>query len=215
MKGANAQVLRFHDDLYRSGYNRNGADDMRSEQTSRMLRIRIAATACLCMLVAGTALGREVTVDFDKDTDFSRFQTYSFAMGTPSPVSLVNQRIERAIAAELDSKGLKRVESGGDLTVVFHCALSKRTQLNSSNLGGWGWGPGWRRWGGFGGTVITQVEEIPVGTLIVDIGDSAAKRYVWRGSATKTLSSKPEKNQKNIESEVRKMFEKFPPEEKR
>jgi hypothetical protein len=54
-----------------------------------------------------------------------------------------------------------------------------------------------------------------VGTLIVDIGDSANKRYIWRGTATNTLSSNQGKNAKTIDQEVKKMFEKFPPEEKK
>src|SRR5206468_5590499 len=107
---------------------------------------------------------------------------------------------------------------------VFHCSHTKKTQLNTTSLGGWGWGPGWGRgwgwgwgggWGGLGGDAITQVEEIPVGTLIVDIGDSANKRYVWRGTASKTLSSNPEKNAKTIDQDVKKMFEKFPPKEEK
>jgi hypothetical protein len=72
-----------------------------------------------------------------------------------------------------------------------------------------------RRLGGLGGDAITQVEEIPVGTLIVDIGDSANNRYVWRGTATKTLSGNPEKNAKTIDQDVKKMFEKFPPKEEK
>jgi hypothetical protein len=55
------------------------------------------------------------------------------------------------------------------------------------------------------------VEQIPVGTLIVDIGDSTNKRYIWRGTASNTISSKPDKNAKTIDGEVKKMFEKFPP----
>ena len=59
------------------------------------------------------------------------------------------------------------------------------------------------------------MEQIPVGTLIVDIGDSSSKKYKWRGTATKTLSSDQGKNEKTIEQEVKKMFEQFPPKEKK
>jgi hypothetical protein len=171
------------------------------------------------LLMTGTAFAQKVTVDFDKQTDFSRYKTYGFSPGTPTPETLTNQRIEQAIEAELAAKGLTRVVSNPDLSVVFHCAVDKRTQLNTTSIGDWGWGPGWGRyggwgaWGGFGGDAITQVEEIPVGHLIVDIGDAAAKRYIWRGTATDTVSSNPEKNAKTIDKAVRKMFEKFPPPE--
>src|SRR4030095_15175824 len=168
------------------------------------------------LLMTGTAFAQKVTVDFDK--------TSAFATGTPTPVTLTNQRIEQAIEAQLVAKGLTRVASNPDLSVVYHCAVDKRTQLNTTSIGDWGWGPGWGRyggwgawggWGGFGGDAITQVEEIPVGQLIVDIGDAAAKRYVWRGNATDTGSSNPEKNAKTSNRAVRKMLEKFPPPEKK
>jgi hypothetical protein len=186
---------------------------------------RVLVGLC-CLLTAATAFADKVNVDFDKDSDFSRYKTYAFAAGTPTPETLMNQRIERAIEAQLAARGLTKVEGNADLTVVYHCSVTQQTQLNTTSLGGWGWGPGWRRgwgwgggwrggWGGLGGNAITQVEQIPVGTLIVDVGDSASKRYIWRGTATRTISSKSDKNSKAIDSEVKKMFEKFPPERKK
>src|SRR5258707_11194310 len=104
------------------------------------------------LLTAGAAFAGNVNVDFDKNTDFSNYKTYSFAAGTPTPQTLTNQRIESAIEAQLTAKGLTKVESNADLTVVFHCAVTEKTQLNTTNLGGWGWGPGWGRgWGWRGG----------------------------------------------------------------
>jgi hypothetical protein len=193
---------------------------------TKKIRIVMRAVVGLCfLLTAGTALAQKVSVDYDKDTDFSRYKTYAFAEGTPTPVSLTNQRIQQAIETQLAARGLMKVENGADLTVTFHCAVTERTQLNTTNFGGWGWGPGWGRgwgwrggwrggWGGLGGNAITQVEQIPVGTLIVDIGDTASKKYLWRGTGTKTLSSDQSKNEKTIDQEVKKMFEKFPPKEK-
>jgi Domain of unknown function (DUF4136) len=162
------------------------------------------------LLMTGTAFAQKVTIDFDRNTDFSKYRTYSFGRGTPAPETLMNQRIQDAIERQLAEKGLTMVESDPDLIVVYHCAVDKETQLNTTYLGGWGWGWGWGRWGG-GGNAITQVEQIPVGHLIVDIGDAAEKRYIWRGTSTKTVSSNPEKNAKTIDEGVRKMFEKFPP----
>jgi hypothetical protein len=168
--------------------------------------MRVAVILFL-LLTAGESFAQKVDVDFDKDVDFSKYKTYAF--------TLTNQRIEKAIDAQLAAKGLTRVESNADLTVVFHCSVTERTRFSTRNLDGWGWGPGWgwrrgwRRWGGVG-TEITDVEQIPVGTLIVDIGDLSTKRYIWRGTATKTISSKSDKNAKVIDNVMKKMFEKFP-----
>src|SRR5215470_4738149 len=153
---------------------------------------------CFLLMTGTIAFAQKVTVDFDKNTDFSKYKTYAFSTGTPTPVTLTNQRIEQAIEAQLVAKGLTRVASNSDLSVVYHCAVDKRTQLNTTSIGDWGWGPGWGRyvgwgwgpgWGGSGGDAVTKVEEILVGQLIVDVGDAAAKRYIWRGTASDTVSS--------------------------
>jgi Domain of unknown function (DUF4136) len=178
----------------------------------KIINALLLALGLCFLLMTGTAFAQKVTIDFDRNADFSKYRTYSFGQGTPAPETLMNQRIQEAIERQLAEKGLTRVESDPDLIVVYHCAVDKQTQLNTTYLGGWGWGRGWGRWGGgIGGNAITQVEQIPVGHLIVDIGDAAEKRYIWRGTSSKTVSSKPEKNSKIIEEGVRKMFEKFPP----
>ncbi len=73
--------------------------------------------------------------------------------------------------------------------------------------------PGWY-WQGWDGFATTTVDYNKVGTLVVDIFDSATKKLIWRGVATDTLSSKPEKNDKKLEHAVEKMFDKFPPKSK-
>jgi hypothetical protein len=55
------------------------------------------------------------------------------------------------------------------------------------------------------------VENIPVGTLVVDIYDTSSEHLVWRGLASDQLSDKPEKDTKKVEKAVDKMFAKFPP----
>src|SRR6202034_1531379 len=41
--------------------------------------------------------------------------------------------------------------------------------------------------------------------------DTTTMRLIWRGSASDVLASKPEKNVKELEKDVHKMFEHFPP----
>jgi hypothetical protein len=47
--------------------------------------------------------------------------------------------------------------------------------------------------------------------MVVDLFDAKTKRLVWRGIATDTISSDPQKNAMKIEKAVEKMFKKFPP----
>ena len=123
---------------------------------------------------------------------------------------MANQRVIEGIAKQLAANGLQKVnaEANPPLLVQFQAALSEQTQYNTLDTG-MGYGPGWYRWGG--GSSVTTVQNIPVGHLLVDIGDEANKRYIWRGTAEKTVSDKPEKNAKAIDKAITEMFKKFPP----
>jgi hypothetical protein len=78
--------------------------------------------------------------------------------------------------------------------------------------GGWGWR------GGFGdgfGDATTTESTYKVGTLVVDLFDSNTKKLIWRGSASDTLSDKSDKNIKNLNKGVEKLFDRFPPDAKK
>jgi hypothetical protein len=72
-----------------------------------------------------------------------------------------------------------------------------------------GFGRGWR-WGGFG-EATTTTEIYKVGTLVVDLFDTKTKKLIWRGTSSDTLSNSSDKNIKNLDKGVEKMFKKFPP----
>jgi hypothetical protein len=76
-----------------------------------------------------------------------------------------------------------------------------------------GFGGGWR-WGGGFGDATTTVDNYKVGTLVVDLFDTNTKTLIWRGSSSDTLSDKSDKNIKNLDKGVQKMFDHFPPSEK-
>ena len=152
---------------------------------------------------------QEVHTDFDQGTDFSLYKTYAWAKGTPAPNPLMDQRIVEGIDLRMAAKGLKKVDdlANADLAVVYHAASSTQTRISTYGTGGWGYG---YHWGGMGITT-TDIDQIPVGQLVVDMADVKAKKFVWRGTASGTISDKPEKNQKTLDKALTKMFEKFPP----
>ena len=73
-----------------------------------------------------------------------------------------------------------------------------------------GFGGGWR-WGGGFGDATTSVDTYKVGTLVIDMFDAHTKKLIWRGSSSDTLSDKSDKNIKNLDKGVQKMFDHFPP----
>jgi hypothetical protein len=46
---------------------------------------------------------------------------------------------------------------------------------------------------------------------VVDLFDGKTKKLIWRGSSSDTLSNNSEKNIKNLDKAVHKMFQHFPP----
>ena len=73
---------------------------------------------------------------------------------------------------------------------------------------GYGWGGGWA-----GGTTTTQVRDITVGTLVIDMADAKKKEIAWRGMGVKEVNTqaKPEKRDKSISEAVKKIFKNYPP----
>jgi hypothetical protein len=173
---------------------------------------RIRLSIAIALLSATAALA-EVKTDFDRNADFNRYKTYSWAnVHTENPLWV--DRIKAAINSTLAAKGWTEVESGGDVSIMAMEMTKDHRTLNTyyDNFGG-GWGWGWR--GGFGdnfGTATTTEDTYRVGTLVVDLFDTGTKKLIWRGSASDTLSSKADKNIKKLNTDVEKMFEHFPPE---
>jgi hypothetical protein len=150
----------------------------------------------------------DVKVDYSHQTDFSRYHTFSW-IKVNAVDSLWADRIQRDVDQQLSAKGWTMTPSGGDVSVAAWGKTKNEQTLNTfyDGLGG-GWG-----WRGFGGDAMatTTVENTPVGTLGVDMFDSQTKKLIWRATAENTLSKKPDKNEKKLESTVMDMFKKFPP----
>jgi hypothetical protein len=157
------------------------------------------------------AWAQKVNVDWDQTANFQGYGTYAWAKGTPAKNQLMDERIVAAVDKELAAKGIRKADAGTspDLLVAYHAALSSKAQLDTTNMGGYGWGYGWG-----GGSSTTTVKEIPVGELIVDMGDPKTKKMLWRGTATDTLSDNPQKVADKINKSVEDMFKKFPPPKK-
>jgi len=133
---------------------------------------------------------------------------------------LIRQDIQRAIDEQLAQKGLTKVESNPDLLITYHAAIREEKSINLSAFGT-GSGP-WGGWGGGwgvleSGTVTGQTSTIPIGTLVVDLYDPARKQLVWRGDASKTVDVKKDadKNYRNLQKAMAKLFKNYPPQPKK
>src|SRR5215470_4452403 len=104
----------------------------------------INLTAVLCLGVA--AFAQEVQFDYDRSANFNAYETYQWVDYKAVQVGdqLLDQDIKRAVDAQLAGKGLRRVESGGNLLVGYQTAISQEKEFDSF---GWGGPHFWGNWG--------------------------------------------------------------------
>jgi hypothetical protein len=158
------------------------------------------------LLLTTTALAQDVTYDFARATDFTAFETYAWARANGNPVTeLIHQRIVHAVDAQLASKGLRQVEENAspDALVFYHASVSQALDVSGRDRGGYT--PA--KWNS------TEVEQVMVGMLGVDIVHPRTKEIVWRGVATKDLDLKAsrEKRDENMTQVAQKLFQHYPP----
>lgn len=171
--------------------------------------------------ILGCAYAQDVHYNYDRAANFAAYKTYQWVdlpgPGGKVPDQLIDQDIKRAVDEQLSQKGLTRVERDADLQVGYHAIIHEEKSIN---LNAWGmdgpWG-GFGGWGGWnGGTVTGQTSTIPVGMLLIDMYDPAKRQLIWRGDASKTidLQKSPDKNYKNLQKAMTKLFKNYPPQAK-
>ena len=183
------------------------------------MRKKLMAAVIATMLAPALLLAQKVSYDYSKTANFAGFKTYAFKDGTKVGQPLIDERIVAAIETELAAKGFTKAADNPDVFVVYHTAFDQEKDISTYSSGyaggygayGWGWGGGWG-----GGTTSTQVRNIVVGTLVIDIADAKANQVAWRGMGTKEIDTqaKPEKRDKSINNAVKKIFKNYPPKQK-
>ncbi len=175
----------------------------------KMQRLMFALMVMM-FLFAGKLSAQQVKTDYDRSANFAQYKTYSWEqVKTKDPLDV--DRIKSAVNAALAAKGWTQVDSGGDVSIVS-MEITQNQQTLNTFYDGFGGGWGWRRFGGGGfGEATTTTETYKVGTLVVDLFDSKTKKLLWRGTSSDTLSNNSNKNIKNMDKGVEKLFKQFPP----
>jgi len=170
----------------------------------------------MLLVLPALVLAQKTTYDYAKGANFASYKTYMQKDGTKVGQPLIDDRIVAAIDAQMAAKGFTKSESNPDVVVIYHVAFDKQKDISTFSSGygggygpyGYGWGGGWG-----GGTSTTQVRDILIGTLVVDIADTKTKEMVWRGMGVKEVdtNAKPDKRDKSISKAVEKIFKNYPP----
>jgi len=175
--------------------------------------MKLLVAACLAVALTACASSPTVSTDHAPGTDFSKFRTYTWIAEPDGAPPLVAQRIIAGINAELQAKGMTEVPSGGDASIAAHVARTQKQSIDTfysaPMYSGWGWRGG-GMYGGMGMSNST-VRTYDVGTLVVDLFDTATKQAVWRGAASATVPSSQEKVDATVRAGIAKMFLDFPP----
>ena len=184
-----------------------------------MQKRRVITVMALLLLVPVLALAQKTTFDYSKSANFAGYKTYATKDGTKVGQQLIDDRIAAAIDSQMAAKGFTKTDANPDVVVVYHVAFDKQKDISTFSSGygggygpyGYGWGGGWA-----GGTTSTQVRDILVGTLVIDLADVKANQVVWRGMGTKEIdtTAKPDKRDKSISKAVEKIFKNYPPKAK-
>ena len=176
-----------------------------------MNRRSIATAVCaLVLTMAAAAMAQKVEITVDRTADFSKYRTFTIELATSWGNQIGEKNLMEELTAGFTSKGWTVDTTGSpDVRILVHGATEEKKQLNSLYTGGYGGYYGWG-WGGVGSTTTT-VSEYTVGTLVVDIFDSATKGLIWRGVAEAELKKKQDKREKQATKAVEKLLRDFPP----
>lgn len=185
-----------------------------------LIHMKIATSLSLMMILFTSVAFSQAKADYDKTVDFSKYKTYSFAGWQDGSDAILNdfdkKRIHDAFASEFSARGMEYVQSGGDAVVTLFITTADKvnTTAYTNYTGGMGYRGRWGyAYGGMGmGSATTTVSEneYTEGTLVVDIYDESSKNLIWQGLLTSTVQENPQKREKTIPKNVKKLMKKYP-----
>jgi hypothetical protein len=168
---------------------------------------RTTGALLLAGLIAQAGFAQDVSYDFEASFDFSEAGTYAWVEGMVVKDNINHRRIVDAVNAQLAAKGLTEVgaREHPDLLVAYRGRIDEDQRISGV---GSGWGG--YRWGRSGTLVV---DEVLVGTLVVEIMNAGDGATVWRGIASRKVdaNASPEKREKRIDEGVKKLFRNYPP----
>ncbi len=182
--------------------------------------IKVVISALLGLALAACATGPRLYSSQNPQADFSSYQTYGYVgqMGTDAPggpATLLTQFLITAVDREMQARGYRYTEQGGDLLVNFYVETQEQIQTRTTPATGVTAGGyyGYRRgyygaWGAYSETEVTQYTE---GTLNIDLVDAERDELVWEGVAIGRITEEARRNmQAAIDGVVPQIFEQYP-----
>ena len=106
----------------------------------------ILGLLAVVLLISSVAYAQKVNVDFDRDANFSQYNTFTVAFDKSEPPRdpLMAQRAFKGVGYHLTLKGLIENNDSPDLVVVLYGIREQEQQVNIISTG-YDYGPGWGR----------------------------------------------------------------------
>lgn len=159
-----------------------------------------------------------VVVDSNNQTDFTRYETFSFMSWQDLDEEIFSkediQIISDAFVREFERRGLKHVNSKGDMQVSVYIVMNTETAFSgysdyvggrsssySHYRGGWGYG--------YSGNTSKQQGKL-VGTLILNVYDGNSQNQVWQAIGTGTVKENNPRRDRTIPGKVSSIMRRFP-----
>ena len=183
-------------------------------KTSKISQFLLIIT--LSVLVASCGSTLKVTNDYDKSANFSTYNSFSiYSVKTTGSVSKLNaDRIVEAIKAEMISKGLKYVESNGDLTINAITILKDKQSVTAST-NYYGYGGLYRPYGYYGGMGMGANTSVSTysykdGSLTIEMVDTKTTKMVWQGIGNKEIDKASKDPDTAIKNAVKEIMAAYP-----
>jgi hypothetical protein len=171
---------------------------------------RFFKTALAVLALGALVCAADLKYDASPTANFSAYKTFKIvSLKSNMPINqIMADRLNSYLTAALTGEGLTQTNSdAADIYAGWQFTGQNQQQYNTYNMGGVGWGG----WAG-GGMSQTTTQNVLTGILAIDLYDVKAKGLVWRGTISwGDIQNNPEKNAKNANKEIQKLFQKYYP----
>ncbi len=170
----------------------------------------ILRAVLVVLMLPGVALAAEKQgMEFDRDADFSGYQTYGWIEhkkrpeGSPLAVGgALDTKIRNAIDKQLAAQGFEPATSGEpDFLVSFDGAMEQITDIQSDR---------YQIASGVAWVAEGDINSYRKGTLIVSVSDAGTGKRVWSAWTQKKVKN-PKNPGSQVDKVVKKLLGKFPP----
>ncbi len=169
-----------------------------------MKRIAFPVMILFSLFLVSCAPSLRVYHDLDANVDFSAYKTFSFTDWTEGNKKTISQmelqRIRDAVEAEMENKGMKYVDSGGDLSVAITVFHREAVQSYNYPYGMYS----------YYGPVYSRNYHFIERAVSLDMFETSANRQVWHSAVVGAVDMNPQRRAENMPKAAEKLLKDFP-----